>query len=206
MTSWCLLAVHINAGSLPKGLHTLDLSRNKITAIEGLRELTRLRVLDLSYNRISRIGHGKHCHCPLHMYYSFFLYRVKQLNILNVMVVNPARIHSSPGHTSSGHAWGSLVLKLGLDYCSTQLLGQVSHMGHMACVPHIHHFLHVDITWQIIPIQHTMQTCYPENAMFAVFFFPCQKGIHEFIFQREWWKLGCHHFISTPELFLTRET
>nr|DAD21970.1 TPA_asm: hypothetical protein HUJ06_023433 [Nelumbo nucifera] len=50
--------VHIAPGSLPKGLHTLNLSRNKIAAIEGLRELTRLRVLDLSYNRISRIGHG----------------------------------------------------------------------------------------------------------------------------------------------------
>ncbi|XP_057973289.1 uncharacterized protein LOC131161497 isoform X2 [Malania oleifera] len=50
--------VHITPGSLPKGLHTLDLSRNKISTIEGLRELTRLRVLDLSYNRICRIGHG----------------------------------------------------------------------------------------------------------------------------------------------------
>ncbi|KAF8377325.1 hypothetical protein HHK36_030700 [Tetracentron sinense] len=50
--------VHINPGSLPKGLHTLNLSRNKIATIEGLRELTRLRVLNLSYNRISRIGHG----------------------------------------------------------------------------------------------------------------------------------------------------
>ncbi|KAL6883684.1 hypothetical protein ACP4OV_011098 [Aristida adscensionis] len=50
--------VHISPGSLPKGLHSLDLSRNKITAIEGLRELTKLRVLNLSYNRISRIGHG----------------------------------------------------------------------------------------------------------------------------------------------------
>ncbi|XP_021740227.1 uncharacterized protein LOC110706597 [Chenopodium quinoa] len=48
----------ITQGSLPKGLHVLDLSRNRITTIEGLRELTRLRVLDLSYNRISRIGHG----------------------------------------------------------------------------------------------------------------------------------------------------
>lgn len=52
------LIVHISAGSLPKGLHTLNLSRNKINTIEGLRELTRLRVLDLSYNRISRLGHG----------------------------------------------------------------------------------------------------------------------------------------------------
>ncbi|XP_071693203.1 uncharacterized protein [Rutidosis leptorrhynchoides] len=50
--------VHITPGSLPKGLHILDLSRNKIGVIEGLRELTRLRILDLSYNRISRIGQG----------------------------------------------------------------------------------------------------------------------------------------------------
>ncbi|KAL8514022.1 hypothetical protein ACS0TY_013223 [Phlomoides rotata] len=49
---------HITPGSLPKGLHLLNLSRNKISSIEGLRELTRLRVLDLSYNRISRIGQG----------------------------------------------------------------------------------------------------------------------------------------------------
>jgi Leucine-rich repeat (LRR) protein len=54
-----LCAVQITAGSLPKGLHSLDLSRNSIAVIEGLRELTRLRVLNLSYNRISRIGHGK---------------------------------------------------------------------------------------------------------------------------------------------------
>lgn len=50
--------VHISPGSLPKGLHSLDLSRNKITNVEGLRELTKLRVLNLSYNRISRISHG----------------------------------------------------------------------------------------------------------------------------------------------------
>ncbi|KAL0368834.1 UNVERIFIED_CONTAM: hypothetical protein Scaly_1102300 [Sesamum calycinum] len=54
------LIVHITPGSLPKGLHVLNLSRNKISTIEGLRELTRLRVLDLSYNRISRIGQGLH--------------------------------------------------------------------------------------------------------------------------------------------------
>lgn len=59
MCALVLCLVHIAPGSLPKGLHTLDLSRNKISTIEGLRELTRLRVLDLSYNRISRIGHGK---------------------------------------------------------------------------------------------------------------------------------------------------
>ncbi|KAI4307403.1 hypothetical protein L6164_030598 [Bauhinia variegata] len=50
--------VQITTGSLPKGLHTLNLSRNKISTIEGLRELTRLRILDLSYNRISRTGQG----------------------------------------------------------------------------------------------------------------------------------------------------
>ncbi|XP_061345921.1 uncharacterized protein LOC133291639 isoform X2 [Gastrolobium bilobum] len=49
---------HITPGFLPKGIHTLNLSRNKISTIEGLRELTRLRILDLSYNRISRIGQG----------------------------------------------------------------------------------------------------------------------------------------------------
>ncbi|XP_073153772.1 uncharacterized protein [Henckelia pumila] len=52
------LIAHINPGSLPKGLHVLNLSRNKINTIEGLRELTRLRVIDLSYNRITRIGQG----------------------------------------------------------------------------------------------------------------------------------------------------
>lgn len=52
------LIVHVTPGSLPKGLHTLNLSKNKITTTDGLRELTRLRVLDLSYNRISRIGQG----------------------------------------------------------------------------------------------------------------------------------------------------
>lgn len=55
---WFGFAVHITSGSLPKGLHTLNLSRNKISTIEGFRELTRLRILDLSYNRISRIGQG----------------------------------------------------------------------------------------------------------------------------------------------------
>ncbi|KAF8022363.1 hypothetical protein BT93_F0021 [Corymbia citriodora subsp. variegata] len=50
--------VRITAGSLPRGLHMLNLSKNQISTIEGLRELTRLRVLDLSYNKIVRIGHG----------------------------------------------------------------------------------------------------------------------------------------------------
>ncbi|XP_009797307.1 uncharacterized protein [Nicotiana sylvestris] len=50
--------VHITPGSLPNGLHVLNLSRNQIHKIEGLKELTRLRVLDLRYNKISRIGRG----------------------------------------------------------------------------------------------------------------------------------------------------
>ncbi|ONK74666.1 uncharacterized protein A4U43_C03F8880 [Asparagus officinalis] len=50
--------VRITAGSLPRGLHMLNLSKNNIATIEGLRDLTRLRILDLSYNRIVRIGHG----------------------------------------------------------------------------------------------------------------------------------------------------
>ncbi|KAL5972941.1 hypothetical protein ACLOJK_039748 [Asimina triloba] len=50
--------VRITAGVLPRGLHMLNLSKNNISTIEGLRDLTRLRVLDLSYNRIFRIGHG----------------------------------------------------------------------------------------------------------------------------------------------------
>lgn len=48
----------ITPGSLPKGLHMLNLSKNNIVSIEGLRDLTRLRILDLSCNRIIRIGHG----------------------------------------------------------------------------------------------------------------------------------------------------
>lgn len=50
--------MRIAAGALPRGLHILNLSKNNISTIEGLRDLTRLRVLDLSYNRILRIGHG----------------------------------------------------------------------------------------------------------------------------------------------------
>ncbi|XP_047307135.1 uncharacterized protein LOC124910524 [Impatiens glandulifera] len=50
--------VRITAGSLPRGLHSLNISKNHISVIEGLRDLTRLRVLDLSCNRIIRIGHG----------------------------------------------------------------------------------------------------------------------------------------------------
>ncbi|XP_073141953.1 uncharacterized protein [Henckelia pumila] len=50
--------VKIASGALPRGLQFLNLSKNSISAIEGLRDLTRLRVLDLSYNRLLRIGHG----------------------------------------------------------------------------------------------------------------------------------------------------
>lgn len=58
---WHILAVCITPESLPKSIHTLNLSRNKIATVEGLKELTRLRVLDLSYNRVSRIGHDNLC-------------------------------------------------------------------------------------------------------------------------------------------------
>ncbi|XP_022860038.1 uncharacterized protein LOC111380645 isoform X1 [Olea europaea var. sylvestris] len=50
--------VRITAGALPRGLHILNLSKNNISTIEGLRDLSRLRVLDLSYNRLLKIGHG----------------------------------------------------------------------------------------------------------------------------------------------------
>ncbi|XXG86403.1 hypothetical protein AAC387_Pa11g1306 [Persea americana] len=50
--------VYITPESFPKSIHTLNLSRNKIATVEGLKELTRLRVLDLRYNRIPRIGQG----------------------------------------------------------------------------------------------------------------------------------------------------
>lgn len=36
----------------------LNLSKNYISVIEGLKDLSKLRILDLSHNRISRIGHG----------------------------------------------------------------------------------------------------------------------------------------------------
>ncbi|KAA3468145.1 Leucine-rich repeat, typical subtype [Gossypium australe] len=52
------LYIQITPGSLPKGLHTLNLSRNNINNFLGLRELTRLRVVDLSYNHITKIVHG----------------------------------------------------------------------------------------------------------------------------------------------------
>ncbi|XP_020593054.1 uncharacterized protein LOC110033421 isoform X2 [Phalaenopsis equestris] len=52
------ISVHITSGCLPKSLHTLDLSRNKISTIEGFRDLEKLRVVNLSYNRITKIGHG----------------------------------------------------------------------------------------------------------------------------------------------------
>uniref|UniRef100_A0A453GI81 Leucine-rich repeat-containing N-terminal plant-type domain-containing protein n=1 Tax=Aegilops tauschii subsp. strangulata TaxID=200361 RepID=A0A453GI81_AEGTS len=45
--------INIPPGSLPRVLHSLDMSRNKITNVEGLRELMKLRVLNLSHNWIS---------------------------------------------------------------------------------------------------------------------------------------------------------
>lgn len=58
MRSPYIFPARITAGALPRGLHMLNLSRNNISAIDGLRELTRLRILNLSYNRLFRIGHG----------------------------------------------------------------------------------------------------------------------------------------------------
>lgn len=77
--------VRILPGCLPRSLHTLDLSKNKIVVIEGLRELTRLRVLNLSHNRILRIGHGEWiqnvlwvsfsvCDCFYHVCVKLFIY------------------------------------------------------------------------------------------------------------------------------------
>ncbi|XP_011100982.1 uncharacterized protein LOC105179085 [Sesamum indicum] len=74
--------VHIAPGSLPKGLHILNLSRNKIHTIEGLRELTHLRVLDLSYNRITRISQGL-SRCTL----------IKELYLLGNKISNVEGLH-----------------------------------------------------------------------------------------------------------------
>ena len=49
--------VHISSRSLPMGLYSLNLSPKKIANVKRLlRKLTKLRALNLSYNRISRIG------------------------------------------------------------------------------------------------------------------------------------------------------
>ncbi|WJX62901.1 hypothetical protein P8452_47847 [Trifolium repens] len=50
--------VCISPGCLPRSVQTLNLSRNKISTVDGLKELTRLRVLDLSYNCITKFGQG----------------------------------------------------------------------------------------------------------------------------------------------------
>eukprot|EP00850_Spirogloea_muscicola_P012577 SM000082S22819 [mRNA] locus=s82:169969:172213:- [translate_table: standard] len=52
----------LKRGVLPKSLHTLDLSYNSISVIEGLRDLTHLRCIVLTGNCITRIGHSLgHC-------------------------------------------------------------------------------------------------------------------------------------------------
>ncbi|KAL3509561.1 hypothetical protein ACH5RR_028962 [Cinchona calisaya] len=84
--------VRITAGSLPRGLHILNLSKNNISTVEGLRELTRLRVLDLSYNRILRIGHGlASCSSLKELYFAGNkisevegLHRLLKLNVLDL--------------------------------------------------------------------------------------------------------------------------
>lgn len=84
---WCSILiffpVRITAGALPRGLHVLNLSKNNISTIEGLRELTRLRVLDLSYNRILRIGHGR-TNSGIHLkIIVFIIYKFSSENISN---------------------------------------------------------------------------------------------------------------------------
>ncbi|CAI7822343.1 unnamed protein product [Closterium sp. NIES-54] len=54
ISEWASVAT----GVLPRSLHILDLSHNRLAAVEGLRELSRLKVLNLSNNRLARIGHG----------------------------------------------------------------------------------------------------------------------------------------------------
>ncbi|XP_042478996.1 uncharacterized protein LOC122059962 [Macadamia integrifolia] len=84
--------VRITSGALPRGLHLLNLSKNKISTIEGLREVTRLRVLDLSCNRIFRIGHGlAYCSSLKELYLAGNkisevegLHRLLKLNILDL--------------------------------------------------------------------------------------------------------------------------
>ena len=66
--------MRITPGALPRGLHALNLSKNSISVIEGLRELTRLRVLDLRYNKILRIGHGMTPFALLHSLVISLLY------------------------------------------------------------------------------------------------------------------------------------
>ncbi|XP_052178507.1 uncharacterized protein LOC127792153 [Diospyros lotus] len=84
--------VRITAGALPRGLHSLNLSKNNISTIEGLRDLMRLRVLDLSYNRIVRIGHGlASCSSLKELYFAGNkisevegLHRLLKLNVLDL--------------------------------------------------------------------------------------------------------------------------
>ncbi|WJX62900.1 hypothetical protein P8452_47847 [Trifolium repens] len=47
--------VCISPGCLPRSVQTLNLSRNKISTVDGLKELTRLRVLDLSLSSCTLI-------------------------------------------------------------------------------------------------------------------------------------------------------
>lgn len=105
--------VHITPGSLPKGLHMLNLSKNKISAIEGLRDLSRLRVLDLNYNRITRIGHGlASCSSIKELYLAGNkisevegLHRLLKLNILDLRF---NRISTAKGLGQLAANYGSL--------------------------------------------------------------------------------------------------
>ncbi|KAK8953463.1 hypothetical protein KSP40_PGU010696 [Platanthera guangdongensis] len=105
--------VHITPGSLPKGLHMLNLSKNKISAIEGLRDLSRLRVLDLNYNRIAKMGHGlASCSSIKELYLAGNkisevegLHRLLKLNILDLRF---NRISTAKGLGQLAANYGSL--------------------------------------------------------------------------------------------------
>lgn len=105
--------VRVTIGALPKGLHMLNLSKNNISTIEGLRELTRLRVLDLSYNRICRIGHGlASCSSLKELYLAGNkigevegLHRLLKLNVLDL---RSNKISTSKGLGQLAANYGSL--------------------------------------------------------------------------------------------------
>ncbi|XP_010927703.1 uncharacterized protein [Elaeis guineensis] len=105
--------VRVTIGALPRGLHMLNLSKNNISTIEGLRELTRLRVLDLSYNRICRIGHGlASCSSLKELYLAGNkigdvegLHRLLKLNVLDL---RSNKISTSKGLGQLAANYGSL--------------------------------------------------------------------------------------------------
>lgn len=73
----------------------LNLSKNNISTIEGLRELTRLRILDLSYNRIVRIGHG------MSLFESQFL-KIAHCHLVYLLPVYSRNMKASSKHVPDG--------------------------------------------------------------------------------------------------------